>query len=161
MSQSLQTLLVKAPVYHDKPSLNREGVLEAMQVAGVSPDSIAAVSNCKFGTANIEALVDDDTVAFVHSGGVICTAGKRKLIGKAVKFDTVDFAQCRAFGPVEYTDPRGFGKFGIEFAGPGNVLLGRLHWTWRAKRFRDSRQEIMSVAEERDRILSVVGAFLS
>jgi hypothetical protein len=93
--------------------------------------------------------VDDNTPAFVHPAGVLCTAGKRKLLGKAVKAKSVDFSQCRGFGPVEHADDRGFGKYGIEFAGPGNVLLGRLHWTWRAKRFRDSSQEIMAVAEER------------
>lgn len=73
-----------------------------------------------------------------------------------MKFKSIDFGQCRGFGPVEYADDRGFGKYGIEFAGPGNVLLGRLHWTWRAKRFRDSSQEIMAVAEERDRVLQVI-----
>lgn len=57
---------------------------------------------------------------------------------------------------IEYTDPRGFGKYTIEFVGPGNILLGRLWWSWRAKRFRDNRMEIMAVASERDRILGVV-----
>lgn len=64
------------------------------------------------------------------------------------------------FAPVEYTDDRGFGKFGIEFGGPGNVLPGRLQWTWRAKRFRDATEEIMAVAEERDRIMSVVSGLI-
>jgi len=156
MTTQVSHLIDAAPVYHDKASFDPAGIDEAFQVAGIASDSVVAVSQCKFGTANIEALVDDDTLAFVHPTGVLCTAGKRKLIGKAVKLKTVEFARCRGFGPVEYTDERGFGKFGIEFAGPGNVLLGRLHWTWRAKRFRDSRQEIMAVAEERDRILGIV-----
>lgn len=119
-----------------------------------------APSHAKFGTANIEALVDADTLAFVHPTGVLCTTGKRKLLSKEVKFKAVDFGQCRGFGPVDHSDERGFGKFGIEFAGAGNVLLGRLHWTWRAKRFRDSSQEIMAVAEERDRILAEIGGLI-
>jgi hypothetical protein len=161
MTANVAALIDAAPVYHDKASYDSAGVDEAFQVAGVAPDSVVAASQCKFGTANIEALVDADTLAFVHPGGVLCTAGKRKLIGKAVKLSTIDFSRCRGLGPVEYTDDRGFGKFGIEFAGPGNVLLGRLHWTWKAKRFRDSSQEIMAVAEERDRILKVINGLVS
>jgi hypothetical protein len=156
LSEHLSKLIANAPVYHNETSFDLDGIEEAMEEAGVASESVIAASHGIFGTANIEALVDPDTLAFVHPTGIICTAGKRKLLGKAVKFKSVDFGQCRGFGPVEYTDDRGFGKYGIEFAGPGSVLLGRLHWTWRAKRFRDSSQEIMAVAEERDRILQVV-----
>jgi hypothetical protein len=156
MSEHLGMLIANAPIYHNNTSYDLDGIEEAMQEAGVASESVIAASHAIFGTANIEALVDPDTLAFVHPAGIICTAGKRKLLGKAVKFKSVDFGQCRGLGPVEYTDERGFGKYGIEFAGPGNVLLGRLHWTWRAKRFRDSSQEIMAVAEERDRVLQVI-----
>ena len=160
MSDRLESLIDSAPIYHNNASHDCAGILEAFEIAGVGVDSVVAVSQCKFGTANIEALVDDDTIAFVHPTGVICTAGKRKMIGKSVKFKTIDFARCRDFGPVEYTDRRGFGKFGIEFGGAGNVLLGRLHWTWAAKRFRDATEEIIAVAEERDRIMSIVSGLV-
>jgi hypothetical protein len=160
VSGHITGLIANAPVYHNETSFDIAGIEEAMQMVGVSPEGVLAVSQAKFGTANIEALVDDDTLAFIHPSGVLCSAGKRKLLGKAVKFKTIDFGQCRAFGPVEYTDDRGFGKFGIEFGGAGQVLLGRLHWTWRAKRFRDASQEIMAVAEERDRILGVVNSLI-
>jgi hypothetical protein len=161
MSDQLDSIIASAPVYHNNASYDRAGILEAMQAAGIAPDSIVAVSQCQFGTANIEALVDANTIAFVHPTGVLCSVGKRKMMGKTVKFKTIDFGRCRGFGAVEYTDDRGFGKFGIEFGGPGNVLLGRLHWAWRAKRFRDASEEIMAVAEERDRILNVVSDLMS
>lgn len=158
---SLEDLIAAAPVTQNVPTHEMGGVEEAMRLAGVDVASVLTASRCKFGTANIEALVDDDTFAFVHTGGVLCTSGKRKMIGKAVKYNEIKFAMCRSFGPCEYTDERGLGKFGIEFAGPGNVLLGRLHWSWRAKRFRDSSAAIMAVAEERDRVLSIVTTLLA
>jgi hypothetical protein len=68
----------------------------------------------------------------------------------------IAFSDCRNISDTEYTDERGFGKYCIDFTGPGSILLGRLQWTWRAKRFRDSRAEIMAVASERDRIHQVV-----
>jgi hypothetical protein len=160
LSEYLNALIEAAPVHQDRASFDLSGITEAMQVAGVSPEAVSLVSHAKFGKANIEALVDDDTLAFIHPTGILCTAGKRKLLSQTVKFKSLDFAQCREFGPVEYTDDRGFGKFGIEFVGPGNVLLGRIHWTWRAKRFRDSSAEIMAVAEERDRILQGVNILI-
>jgi hypothetical protein len=36
------------------------------------------------------------------------------------------------------------------------MLLGRLQWRWRGKRFRDNSSDIISLAEERDRILALV-----
>lgn len=157
---TLDALIKHAPVHRNSAAIDPAGVREAMGETGVSLDSIITVSHCKFGTANIEALVDDDTLALVHPTGVLCTAGKRRLIGKSVKYHTIDFGLCRAFGPVEHADERGFGKFGIEFDGPGSVLLGRLHWTWKAKRFSDSRAEIMAIAQERDRVLAVIGSLV-
>jgi len=96
MSDQLESQIATAPVYHNNASYDRAGILEAMQIAGVGVDSVVAVSQCQFGTANIEALVDADTIAFVHPTGVICTAGKRKMIGKTVKFKTIDFGRCLA-----------------------------------------------------------------
>jgi hypothetical protein len=155
-SDTLDALIQRAPIHRNSVTPDNAGVLEAMRLAGVAPSSVLTVSHCKFGTANIEALVDDDTLAFVHTAGVLCTAGKRRMIGRSVKYETIDFAMCRGFAPADYTDERGFGKFGIEFGGPGGVLLGRLHWSWRAKRFKDSRAEIMAVASERDRVLGLI-----
>jgi hypothetical protein len=159
--QTLEEMVAAAPVHENEAAPDFSGIEEAFSTVGVSPSDVLAVSQCQFGKANIEALVDDDTIAFVHPTGVLCTSGKRKLIGKAVKFGEVKFAQCRGFAPCEYTDDRGFGKFGIEFGGAGGVLLGRVYWRWKAKRFRDSTVAIMGVAEERDRILGVVEQLLS
>jgi hypothetical protein len=64
-------------------------------------------------------------------------------------------------GATEYADERCFGKYCIDFAGPGGVLLGRVWWEWRAKRFRDSRSQIMAVAAERDRILKLAQGLVS
>ncbi len=158
--QDIEELVAAAPVCENESTPDFAGVYEAFSRVGVSPDDVVAVSQCQFGTANVEALVDGNTIAFVYPTGVLCTTGKRKLIGKDVKYSEVKFAQCRAFAPCEHTDDRGFGKYGIEFGGPGNVLLGRVYWRWEAKRFRDSTQAIMAVAEERDRILGIVSEFL-
>lgn len=159
--QSLEEMVSAAPIYQNELTADFGGIQEAFSVVGVDPADVIAVSQCQFGKANIEALVDDDTIAFVHPAGVLCTSGKRKLIGKAVKYGEVKFTQCRGFTSCEYTDDRGFGKFGIEFGGAGGVLLGRVYWRWKAKRFRDSTQAIMAVAEERDRILGLVEGLLS
>jgi hypothetical protein len=156
----LEPLVAAAPILENSSTPEFMAIYEAFGQAGVDPAAVITASQCQFGTANIEALVDDDTIAFIHPGGVLCTSGKRKMMGKAVKYSEVKFAQCRGFAPCEYTDDRGFGKFGIEFGGPGNVLLGRVYWRWKAKRFRDSTQAIMAVAEERDRILGVVAEHL-
>jgi hypothetical protein len=157
----LEHLVAQAPINANSSTPEFVGIYEASRSLGVDPADVVAVSQCQFGRANIEALVDDDTIAFVHPGGVVCSTGSRKLIGKAVKHAEVKFSQCRGFAPCEHTDDRGFGKFGIEFGGAGNVLLGRVYWRWKAKRFRDSTQAILAVAEERDRILGVVSQFLT
>jgi hypothetical protein len=157
----LEQLVAEAPINANSSTPDFGGIYEALGIAGVESADVVAVSQCQFGKANIEALVDDDTIAFVHPGGVVCTSGSRKMLGKAVKYSEVQFAQCRGFVPCEHTDDRGFGKFGIEFGGAGNVLLGRVYWRWKAKRFRDSTEAIMAVAEERDRILGVVSGLLT
>jgi hypothetical protein len=76
----------------------------------------------------------------IYDHRILSFAGKRKTFGGSLKFSEIDFRDCRHVSEEEYTDERGFGKYCIEFAGPGNVLLGRLQWTWRAKRFRDSER---------------------
>jgi hypothetical protein len=129
---------------------------EALHAEGVEESSILAATWCSFGTANIEALIDADALTVVHAGGIISGVGKRKMIGGGLKYNSISFSQVRSFGAADHEDPRGIGKFCIEFAGSGGVLLGRLQWQWAAKRFRDSRAAIMAVAEERDRILGVV-----
>ena len=157
----LEELVATAPVNENRVDPDFPGIYEAFSLAGVDPSTVFAASQCQFGTANIEALVDEDTLGFVHPDGILCSGGKRKLFTKAVKYSDLRFAQCRGYGPVDYSDERGSGKFGIEFVGAGNVLLGRVYWRWQAKRFRDSRQAIMAVAEERDRVLGIVSGSMS
>lgn len=149
-------LVEAAPVNFEQPKVDWSGMAELLQTQGVKPADVVAVSWCRFSTANIEALIDSTSLAVIHPSGILCSSGKRKMLGKALKCDEIPFSMCKQFGPTEYTDERGLGKYCIDFAGPGGVLLGRLWWDWRAKRFRDSRSEIMAVAAERDRILEVV-----
>jgi len=97
----------------------------------------------------------------VHPKGILSSTGKRKALSKGFKYDEIQFAMCKTWGDAEHTDERGLGKYCIEFAGPGGILLGRLQWSWRSKRFRDSRTEIMAVAAERDRISAIIGDLVS
>jgi hypothetical protein len=133
---------------------------EGMRQAGLQPEDAVAGSWAHISQANVEALVDGPAFLVVHPLGVFASAGKRKMMSKSVKWDAVLFSRCRAVGATEYEDDRGLGKFAIEFAGAGNVLLGRAQWAWKAKRFRDNREHVMAVAEERDRILTVVQQFV-
>ncbi len=149
-------LVEAAPVNFEQPKVDWSGVAELLQSQGVKPADVVAVSWCRFSTANIEALIDGTSLAIIHSSGILTSSGKRKMMGKSLKFDGIPFSMCTQYGPTEYTDERGLGKYCIDFAGPGGVLLGRLWWDWRAKRFRDSRTQIMAVASERDRMLEVI-----
>lgn len=149
-------LVAAAPVNFDVAKPDWAGIAELFDKQQVDPAGVLAASWCSFGERNIEALIDSPALAVVHPGGILSSVGKRKTFGKVLKFDEVPFGICKAFGESEHTDERGLGKYCIEFAGPGNMLIGRLQWSWRAKRFRDSRAQIMAVASERDRILGVV-----
>jgi hypothetical protein len=131
-----------------------------MEAAGFDSDSALAASWCTFGIRNIEALIDDPTLAGVFPTGILASVGNRKLFGGRVKYSAISFKSCKEFGPADTSDPRGMGKYCIEFAGPGGILLGRLQWNWRVKRFGDSRAQVMAVAEERDRILEIVSGIL-
>jgi hypothetical protein len=159
-STAITDVALAAPVHFDRLNPDWDSITQVVREAGYDPDAVRAASWCSFGKMNIEALVDSPALAMVFPTGIVSTAGKRKIFGSGMKYSTIPFASCRAYGPADHTDPRGLGKFCIEFGGAGDVLLGRLQWTWRAKRFRDSSAEIMAVAEERDRILEVVTEFL-
>ena len=137
------------------------GVAEVLRAMRVGPNDIAAATWCQLGHANIEALVDASMLVLVHPHGVIATLGKKKMLGSGMKFDALDFAQVRTCRANEYRDERGFGKFCIEFTAAGGMLLGRLQWRWKGKRFRDNAGEIIAVAEERDRILGIVGSYVN
>jgi hypothetical protein len=149
-------LVEAAPVNFEQPKVDWSGVADLLQTQGVKPADVVAVSWCRYSTANIEALVDSTSLAMIHPAGILASSGKRKMVGKALKFDEIPFGMAKQFGATEYTDERGLGKYCIDFAGLGGVLVGRLWWEWRAKRLRDSRSERMAVASERDRILEVV-----
>jgi hypothetical protein len=151
---NFERVVAGAPVNSDAPTIDWDGYAEALR------SDVVAASWCSFGQMNIEALVDTLALTVIHPIGILSSVGKHKLIGKAVKYDALSFNMVRTYGPAEHTDERGLGKFCIEFAGAGSVLLGRLQWSWRAKRFRDPRAQTMAAAEERDRILNVVNQIM-
>ncbi|MBR7837108.1 hypothetical protein KDL01_27775 [Actinospica durhamensis] len=154
--EKIQQLASLAPVNFDHAKIEWTGVSEAVRAAGFAPDDVVAATWCVHESRNIEALIDAPTLGLLFPSGVLTTSGKHAMFGGQVKYGMIPFRQCRAFGAADHDDDRGFGKFCIEFAGAGGVLIGRLRWTWQSKRFRDSRQQIMAVAEERDRILGEV-----
>lgn len=142
--------MANAAVNFDQATIDWDGFSEVLSAEGVDPDSVLAATWCSFGEQNIEALIDGPQLTVIHPLGVLSSLGKRRMLNKAQKYDRIDFSACRGYGPTEYTDDRGLGKYCLEFAGAGGMLLGRLQWSWRAKRFRDSRAQIMALAEERD-----------
>lgn len=156
MADTIQRMASNIPPTIAPVNVDYAGFNEALRAEGVEESSILAATWCSFGTANIEALIDADALTVIHPGGIISSVGKKKMFGGSPKYNSLSFSQVRGYGAEDHEDPRGIGKFCIEFAGPGGVLLGRLQWRWAAKRFRDSRAAIMAVAEERDRILGVV-----
>jgi len=156
----LESLSRMAPVNLDTARPDWPGVYDAVVDAGFTPEDAIAATWCSFGEINIEALVDASQLTLVFPTGIVSTLGKRRAFGRGPKYDVIPFSTCRGYSPDEYTDARGFGKFCIEFVGAGGILLGRLQWRWKGRRFRDSRQAIMAVAEERDRILNVVNQIL-
>jgi len=159
--ETVKQLAAAAPVNFDNSTPDWAGVEEVLRLTGVAPADVLAATWCQLSHANIEALVDSPQLVLIHPGGVLATVGKKKMLGGGMKFEGVNFGQVRQFGPTEYTDERGFGKFCVEFAAAGSMLLGRLQWAWRGKRFRNNRDEVIAVAEERDRILGVVSSVLN
>ena len=161
-SPHFDELLATAPAPQaGRPKVDWQGVDEMLRLEQVEPDSVQAVSWCSHNDKAPPMWGGVPGVAVVHPRGVVATAGKKGMLGRGLKGVVVDFGLCREFGPIEDADDRGFGKFCIAFAGPGSVILGILEWHWTAKRFRDSRQQIMAAAAERDRVLSEVNRLLA
>jgi hypothetical protein len=155
-NQYFDKLVAAAPVNSDSAKVDWAGIKSLLESKHINPSEVLAVTWCSFGIRNIEALVDSSALTIVHPTGIISSVGKRKSFGGSLKFSELNFSDCRQVSEEEHTDERGLGKYCIEFTGTGGVLLGRLQWEWRAKRFRDSRAEIMAVASERDRVMAVV-----
>lgn len=153
-------LVADAPVNLQSCDPDWDGVAADLQAEGIIPSAVLAVSWCDFSKTNIEANVDPTILAIIHQDGVIATAGKKRLIGGKLKYSTVAFKTVRTYGPSEYVDDHGHGKYGIDFNAAGGILLGRLEWDFKAKRFRDNRADVIAVAEERDRILDVVSQLI-
>ena len=157
----LQELGQGARQHFDAIAPDWAGVEQAVRSTGVEPSTAIAATVCSFGERNIEALIDSPAMTFLFPTGIVSTTGKKGMLGGGPKAKVIDFSEVRAFGDCEYTDDRGFGKYCIEFQAAGGILLGRLQWTWKGKRFKDNRREIAAVAEERDQFLARVNQLLA
>jgi hypothetical protein len=157
-NQYLDQLVASAPVNCDTVKVDWAGISALLAERGISPSGVVAVSWCSFGFGDIESLVDEPGLAMVHHQGLLSSTGMPTAFGGPTKFQRIDFNSCRRIIEAETSGDQGSGKFCIEFIGAGGVLLGRLQWNWRIRRFRDSRAIISTVASERDRIMKVVKA---
>lgn len=153
-------LVAGLPVTGRPVTVNWDGYREALAQCAIDASLVSCVSFCTHKKANIEANFGDDGLAALHPGGIMLSAGGRSTIGRKLKLWTIDFASCAGFGPVEHQDPRNYGRFCIEFVGPGSVLLSRLEWNWSGKRFRDNSDLIVNTAIERDRFLAAIAGIL-
>jgi len=151
-------LVASAPVNFDTAKVDWAGISTLLNLRGISPSGVVAVSWCAFSAADLGAQAAEPVLAMVHHEGVLSSTGRPATFGGPVKFHQVDFAACRCIIEAETAAESGYGTCGIEFLGTREVLLGRLQWTWRARRFRDSRAIITAAASERDRIMKVVKA---
>jgi hypothetical protein len=157
-NQYLDQLVASAPVNCDTVKVDWAGISALLAQRGISPSGVVAVSWCGFGFGDIESLVEEPGLAMVHHQGVLSSTGKPAAFGGPLKFQRIDFNSCRRIIEAETASDEGTGKCCIEFLGAGGVLLGRLQWNWRVRRFRDSRAIIATVASERDRIMKVIKA---
>jgi len=155
-NEHFDDLVANAPINFGSAKVDWAGIRSLLDGRQVDPSEVLAVSWCSFGVHDIQAEVDAPALAIIYDEGILSSVGKRKTFGGSLKFSEVIFGDCHQISERDNADERGFGKYCIEFSGPGGVLLGRLQWIWQAKRFRDSRAQIMAVASERDRVLKVV-----
>lgn len=155
-SAGIEQLARQAPTNFDEATIDWNGFRAAMDAERIDEAGVLAATWCSFGESHIGALVDSSALTVIHPRGILSGVGKKSMFGGRLKYDFIPFSTVRSFSPEDHEDDRGFGKFCIEFGGAGSVFLGRLQWTWRGRRFKDNRREIIAVAEERDRILAVV-----
>lgn len=134
------------------------GIGSLMQSQGIVPDDVSAVTWCGFRKTNIDYGVSTPTLAIVHSAGILTTTGKRRLFGGSPSFSTIDFGNVRDHAALDAPpdSEHRLGIFAITFLGPGQVVLGSLTWEFRPSRFRDSTEEVIALASERDRVYQVV-----
>jgi hypothetical protein len=117
-------LVTAAPTNFNGTKIDWDGYREAMALERIEPSAVVAATWCTFGTRNIEPQIDPSGLGIVYPERALVSAGKRKMLGKSVKYWMIPFRQCRAFGAAETADDRGFGKYCIEFAAAGGIILG-------------------------------------
>ncbi len=157
-NEHFDQLVTSAPVNFDVAKMDWAGLARLLRQVDVSPSDIVAVSWCSFGLGDIEALIDVPALAMIHRNGVLSSAGRGKASGDEAEYHAVTYRECRRIDRVNTTDEHGFGKYCIEFLGPGGVLAGRLQWSWWTRMFWWPRARITATEAERDRILSVIKA---
>jgi hypothetical protein len=154
-------LIGSAPTTSKPAKVDWEGVREAFASNGIDASAVVAVAWCGHRSTNMDAGVDFPTLAVVHPGGILCTTGKRKMMGKGVKFDSIPFGRVQQHAAIDVPPGTNVGRFAITFLGPGQIVLGSLTWEYPVKRFKNTSEAAMDAASDRDRIYKVVESMLS
>jgi hypothetical protein len=156
-------LVESTPCVTDPAKVDWTGVAEVLQLKAIKPAAVEAVTWCEHSSTNLDVGFSTPTFAMLHAAGLLCSVGKRKMLGGTVKFDEIRFNQVREVAPIDVLPGPGdhFGEYGITFVGPGSVVLGSLRWKYQVHRFRDSSSEAIKLASERDRVFAVVDRLMN
>lgn len=146
----LRRLVAAAPGCRNAPIVDWDDVEGGLRTAGKSVSTALAASWCVFETRHIGPRFDRPRLAFVFPDGIVARVGRRGRFGGA-RSTVIPFDRVSGVGPVDATGPRGVG---IEFAGAGGAVIGRLRWSCR-----ESGPD-GTVASERDRVLGIVASVL-
>lgn len=150
-------LVAASPVTGFATKVDWDGIQATLGDQGVDPSAVVATAWCGFQNTNLDFGGETPMLAIVHQGGIICSIGKRKMGGR-LKFNAINFSQVKVNAPIDVAPQPGdnYGKYGITFLGPGQVVLGSLVWRFKVKRFRDSSAEAIAAASDRDRLYAQI-----
>ena len=150
-------LVAASPVTQFPAKVDWSGVTATLSDQGIDPSAVVATAWCGFQNTNLDFGGEIQMLAIVHQNGIICTLGKKKLGGR-LKFESINFSNVKVHAPIDVAPQAGdnYGKYGITFLGPGQVVLGSLVWRFKVKRFRDSSADAMAAASDRDRLYAQI-----
>lgn len=146
------------PVGREQPqSVDWNAYGDALRVAGLTTRGVRTMTWAKFSEAPIEALTEGTTLIGIFTDGIFECLGRKRLVSREPKYRLIDFSDVKTIVAVEHViEHHRIFKFGIEFIGYGDVLLGRLEWHAQAQRLGDNRPAILAIEKERDRTLGVI-----
>lgn len=148
----IQQLAIAAPALGNSVNVSWDGIATAARSAGYDPDAAVAVAWCE----SFDRIRIRRGVAVVFPSGILHANNAKHALN-------IPFAKCRNYGTEEW-DGGDQGYFGIGFTAAGDIGLGFLRWRYRrslkTRLFGDNRQEMIAIAEERERILDVVKSLL-